>query len=239
MRSMPAIKGFINLFKPPGLTSAGAVNRVKRYLPRGTKIGHAGTLDRFAEGVLLLLIGQATKLCEKMMGETKEYEAVIKLGYTTPTSDPDTPETPWDAGAPDRAAALSPQRIHDALRPFIGLIQQTPPLFSALKVGGMRASDRTRAGEQLDLPPRPVRIDGIDILDFSNRLLKIRVACGRGTYIRALARDLGEALNVGGYLLNLRRTRVGDFRVENAVTIELIQQDGIEPHLRPLPESAR
>src|SRR5688500_7756088 len=129
------MNGIINLDKPSGLSSAAAVNRVKRLLPRGTKIGHAGTLDPFATGVLLLLVGKATKRCEELMGEPKQYEGTIKFGATTPTDDPESPEAPYvnPAPPPDHAA------IEASLTKFTGAIVQRPPAFSAMKVAGRRA----------------------------------------------------------------------------------------------------
>src|SRR6266550_4279173 len=134
--------GVINLDKPAGMSSARAVDRVKRLLPRGTKIGHAGTLDPFATGVLLLLVGKATKLCERLMDEPKQYEATVKLGATTPTDDPESQETPYPGAAP-----VSEQAVRDAIAPLIGEIVQRPPAFSALKVGGRRAYDLARSGK--------------------------------------------------------------------------------------------
>jgi tRNA pseudouridine55 synthase len=217
------------LDKPGGLTSAGAVNRVKRLLPRGRKIGHAGTLDPMATGVLLLLVGGATKRCETMMNHAKRYEATIRLGATTPTDDADSAPTPVPNAPPP-----SLDEMKSALAKFIGVISQRPPAFSALKIGGQPAYKSARRGKPLDLEPRPVRIDAIEILDFTWPELKLRVDCGRGTYIRALARDLGEELKTGGYLTALRRTRIGPFDVSDAVTLEGLTQDGVAAHLRPV-----
>src|SRR5438874_5297587 len=146
---MNGVHGVIVLDKPAGITSAAAVARVKQLLPRGTKIGHAGSLDPFATGVLLLLIGSATKRCETLMGQPKRYEATVKLGATTETDDPESPERPVEGAAPvDRAA------IDRALVRLTGEIQQRPPAYSALKVAGRRACDRIRAGETVELEPR-------------------------------------------------------------------------------------
>ncbi|HET6251230.1 MAG TPA: tRNA pseudouridine(55) synthase TruB [Tepidisphaeraceae bacterium] len=223
------LEGIINLDKPPGLSSARAVARVKRLLPRGTKIGHAGTLDPFATGVLLLLIGKATRLCETLMDSPKQYEAVVKLGATTPTDDPDSEPTPTPG-------AIAPQRgeILAALPAFIGRITQLPPAFSALKVGGRRAYDLARSGQEVSLQPRVVRVDAIELLDYEWPLLRIKVDCGRGTYIRAIARDLGKALNVGGHLSELRRTRVGDFWARESVSLETLAERGVRANLRLL-----
>ncbi len=172
--------GILILDKPGGLTSAGAVNRVKRLLPRGRKIGHAGTLDPMATGVLLLLIGGATKRCETMMNHAKRYKATIRLGATTPTDDADSAATPVPNASP-----CSFDQVQSALAKFVGVISQRPPAFRALKIGGQPAYKSARRGKPLDLEPRPVRIDAIEILEFTWPELKVRIDCGRGTYIRA------------------------------------------------------
>lgn len=223
------MNGVINLDKPAGISSAAAVGRVKRLLARGTKIGHAGTLDPFATGVLLLLIGQATKACETLMGQPKRYEATVKLGATTATDDLESPEIPAaDAPRPSR------EEIEKAAAGLVGMIQQRPPAFSALKVGGRRAYESARRGKPLELKPRSVRIDAIEILSWQWPLLRLRIDCGRGAYIRAIARDLGEGLKTGGYLTELRRTRIGSFDVAQAVTLDQLQEQGIEKHLQPI-----
>ena len=223
------LQGIINLDKPAALSSARAVSRVKRLLPRGTKIGHAGTLDPFATGVLLLLIGKATRLCEKLMDSPKQYEAVIKLGATTPTDDPESEvtETPG-------AVAPSPDALVAALPAFTGLITQQPPIFSALKIGGRRAYDLARKGKPVELAPRTVCVNAIELLDYTWPLVRVKIDCGRGTYIRAIARDLGAALGVGGYLTELRRTRVGEFFATESVTLEQVAEQGVQQHLRLL-----
>jgi tRNA pseudouridine55 synthase len=218
--------GVINLDKPAGITSARAVSRVKRLLPRGTKIGHAGTLDPFATGVLLLLVGKATKSCEALMGEPKSYEGTMKLGATTATDDPEAEEVVIaDVMRPELEA------IRMAVAGFVGEIAQKPPNFSAMKIGGRRAYDLARKGKVFELAARKVRIDAIEIVEWEWPILKIRVDCGRGTYIRALARDLGEVLKTGAYLTELRRTRIGNFRIENSVTLETLNTEGVEKYL--------
>ncbi len=224
------LAGILILDKPAGLSSAQALNRIKRLLPRRTKIGHAGTLDPFATGVLLLLVGRATGLCETLMDQEKQYLATIKLGANTATDDPESPEQPV-AGACDPGIEAI-----DALLPrFTGTIQQAPPVYSALKVGGRRAYTLAREGAQVKLAPRPVQVYELKRLDYAWPLLRLNVRCGRGTYIRSLARDLGAALATGGYLTELRRTRIGSYAIEHAVTLEQLQADGVEPHLLPAP----
>ena len=223
--------GILVLDKPAGITSARAVDRVKRLLPRGTKIGHAGTLDPFATGVLLLLIGKATKQCERLMDQPKQYETTIKFGATTATDDPESPEELWPEAV---TTPVSLEQVQAKLSMFTGAIQQRPPAYSAMKIAGRRAYDVARRGGEVKLEPRTVHVYGIELLDFCWPLLRLRIDCGRGTYIRSIARDLGEALNVGGYLTQLRRTRVGEFSIDSAATIKRLQTDGIAPHLYPI-----
>jgi tRNA pseudouridine55 synthase len=220
--------GIINLNKPPGMSSARAVAAVKRTLPPGTKIGHAGTLDPFATGVLLLLVGKATRLCERLMDEPKQYEATIKLGATTPTDDPESPETPTPGAQP-----VEPERLKDAIQSFIGEILQRPPAFSAMKIGGRRAYDLARRGKEVVLEPRPVKIYGIEFIDYQWPLVRLRIDCGRGTYIRAIARDLGESLGVGGHLIELSRTKVGRFTLREAVSLEELLNGPLDRRLLP------
>ena len=224
------MEGVVNLDKPPGLTSARAVAAVKRLLPRGTKIGHAGTLDPFATGVLLLLVGRATKACERLMDAPKQYETTVKLGATTATDDPEAPEVV----GPSPLSPPPAQTVAAAVQKFVGDILQRPPAYSAMKVDGRRAYDLARRGAAVELEPRPVRVYGIEILAYEWPLLRLRIDCGRGTYIRSIARDLGEALGTGGYLTQLRRTRVGDFTAEASVTLDRVRADGVAPHLQLL-----
>jgi tRNA pseudouridine55 synthase len=225
---MQPLTGILNLDKPAHLSSARAVAAVKRLLPRGTRVGHAGTLDPFATGVLLVLVGKATKLCERLMDAPKRYEATLKLGATTATDDPESPETPF-AGAQE----VDRGEIETALRAFIGDIQQRPPAYSALKVGGRRAYQLARRGDAVELPPRPVRIYRIDLLAYEWPVLRLRIDCGRGTYIRSLARDLGQVLRCGAYLTALCRQRVGDFDVASAATLADLTPERLPDQLAP------
>jgi tRNA pseudouridine55 synthase len=220
--------GILNLDKPADLSSARAVAGVKHLLPRGTKVGHAGTLDPFATGVLVVLIGRATKLAERLMDAPKQYDATLKFGATTATDDLDSPEQPFPNARP-----ASRHQIESALPAFIGTIQQRPPAFSALKIGGRRAYKLARSGRDVPLEPRPVRVYGIELLEFEWPRLKLRIDCGRGTYIRALARDLGEALQCGAYLTALRRTRVGSFHIESAVSLHDLTLERLADQLTP------
>ena len=227
------IHGILNIDKPAGITSAVVVARAKRLLignagRRALKVGHAGTLDSFATGVLLILVGKATKRCEELMGSPKQYETAIRLGATTETLDPLS-----DPVATPGATVPSQEAVQVALAGQVGHVLQVPPNFSALKVGGKRASDRTRDGEILDLPPRPVRIDAIELIHYAWPDLKVRIDCGRGTYVRSIARDIGQALGVGGYLTQLRRTRVGEFWAKDAIPIDGLEIDAAVRHLQP------
>ncbi|HZK81082.1 MAG TPA: tRNA pseudouridine(55) synthase TruB [Humisphaera sp.] len=220
------LQGIINLDKPAGISSARAVGRVKRLLPRGVKIGHAGTLDPFATGVLLLLVGKATKLCEELMDSPKQYEAIIKLGANTATDDPESPESIVPGVEP-----CSREIVTEATSKFVGNISQRPPTFSAMKVKGRRAYDLARRGNAVELQPRIVRVDSIQIIDYQWPFATVRIDCGRGTYIRSIARDLGAALGVGGHLTQLRRTRSGRFTIAESVTLETLAEQGISRHL--------
>ena len=215
------MNGILVIDKPAGVSSARIVAQVKRLLPRGTKMGHAGTLDPFATGVLLLLVGTATKLCERLMDSPKQYEATLKFGATTVSDDPESPEQPHAV-----AAIPTTDQVDSALRGFVGEIMQRPPAFSAMKVGGRRAYDLARGGKVVELEPRIVRVYAIErVAAYQWPLLSLRIDCGRGTYIRSIARDLGETLGVGGYLTALRRTRVGRFDVAGACSVEQLASD--------------
>jgi tRNA pseudouridine55 synthase len=206
--------------KPAGITSFGVVARVKRLLPRGIKIGHAGTLDPFATGLLLLLIGKATRQCEAMMDQPKTYEATIRLGATSDTDDLTGQIcVTTDPAAPARA------KIEQRLATMIGDVSQRPPTYSAIKINGRRACDRVRQGQEIELQPRIVRIYAIELLAYAWPDLQVRIDCGRGTYIRSIARDLGESLGIGGYLTQLRRTRIGSYDTNMAKQLNDLASD--------------
>jgi tRNA pseudouridine55 synthase len=227
--------GVINLNKPPHITSARVVSAVKHLLPHRTRVGHAGTLDTFATGVLLLLVGKTTRKCEQMMSLPKTYQATFKLGAVTATDDPDSPEQIYSgltnlahknmecrsgrAHAQIMAEPPSREQIESLIPSFTGPLMQRPPTYSALKIAGRRASDRARAGQQVDLNPRPIEVYSFRLIDYSWPGLRVEIECGRGTYIRSIARDLGDALGVGGYVTELCRTRIGPFDVASAVAL--------------------
>lgn len=214
----------IPVYKPYTWTSFQIVNKVryhlsKKYGIKRFKVGHAGTLDPLATGVLLLCTGKATKRIEELQKHTKEYEAEITLGATTPSYDM---EHPVDATFPYEH--ITREMVEDTLKQFIGDIAQRPPLFSACKVDGKRAYDLARKGSDMQLEPKLIRIDNIELLEFDLPKIRIRVTCGKGTYIRSLARDIGEALESGAYLSELTRTRVGEFKLTDCIKIEAIQE---------------
>lgn len=203
--------------KPLGWTSFNLVNRVRGVLSRHLgvkklKVGHAGTLDPLATGVMILCTGKNTKLIESFQYQTKEYVATIKLGATTPSFDL---ETEIDAEYPTEH--ITEELIKETLAKFIGEIQQIPPTYSAIKINGKRAYEYARKGDEVELKPKTLVIDEIELLEYKMPEIVVRVVCSKGTYIRALARDIGEALQSGGHLTALRRTRIGDIIVENCL----------------------
>lgn len=210
----------IAIDKPLGWTSFDAVKRIrgsiqKRLRVKKFKVGHAGTLDPLATGVLIVCTGRATRRIEDLQKGEKEYVATVVLGATTPSFDL---ETEIDATYP--TDHINEELIKETLQSFIGNIMQVPPVFSAVKVDGKRAYKYARRGNDLELKAKPVQIKEIEFLNFEDNILKFRVVCGKGTYIRALARDLGEALKSGAHLKELRRTRVGDYKVEESLKID-------------------
>jgi tRNA pseudouridine55 synthase len=221
--------GLIILDKPVGIRSTRALDTVKRLLPRSARVGHAGSLDPFATGILVVLIGRATRQAEAIMSWRKIYRAEAKLGVTTITDDGDSPEIP---GSP---RDVTEGEIHQTMQSFVGTIQQRPSLFSAIKIDGRRACDIVRAGQMPNLEPRPVQVYRMEMLEYHWPLVRFEVECGRGTYVRALARDIGEALGTGAYLTKLRRIAVGPLQVEQAVAPHVLTRENIRAHLIPLP----
>ena len=211
--------------KPYRISSFGALAHVRYVLSRTlgykVKIGHAGTLDPLATGVLILCTGKATKRIEEFQGQIKEYTAMLQLGATTASYDME-----HEVNASFPTEHITRELINDTLPQFIGDIEQIPPTYSAVKVNGDRAYELRRAGEEVKLKPKHIHIDEIEVVDFDveKMQLSLRVVCGKGTYIRALARDLGRALNSGAYLTALRRTRVGDFTIDRCLDYEHIRE---------------
>ena len=220
--------GLLVLDKPAGMTSRDALNRAQRWFPRGTKLGHTGTLDPLATGVLVACVGAATKLAEYVQAMGKSYATRIRLGARSDTQDADGTVT-----ATDNAVSPTEEAVRAALVPFRGIVRQMPPAYSALKVGGVRAHELARAGKQVELAARPVRIDDLRLIRYEWPFLDLEIDCGKGTYVRSIARDIGEALGVGGLVQELRRTRVGEFRAEDGVTLEATP-DEVKAKLLPL-----
>ena len=212
--------------KPYGMSSFGALAHVrflisKKVGVKRVKTGHAGTLDPLATGVLVICTGRATKQIEQLQYDTKEYTATLQLGATTASYDK---EYTVNMTYPTRH--ITREKVEQALAQFIGDVPQVPPTYSAVKVGGDRAYKLRRRGEEVELKAKLVRIDEIELTDFDAEKMQmsIRVVCGKGTYIRSLARDIGRALGSGAFLTALRRTRVGDIRVEDCVDFDHFQE---------------
>ncbi len=220
--------GFLVVDKPGGMTSRDVVNVAQRWFPRRTKIGHAGTLDPLATGVLVLAIGAATKLVERVQAMGKTYRTRILLGFTSDTDDADGNLSPTPAGAIPSEAA-----IRDLLPRFVGEILQLPPRVSALKIDGRRAYDLARQGKNVKLEPRPVRVDAIRLLSYEWPHLDLEIDCGKGTYIRSIARDVGEALGCGGLVQTLQRTRIGEFTAEISLGID-VSPESARSNLLPM-----
>jgi tRNA pseudouridine55 synthase len=217
---MFTVEGVLNIDKPGGMTSHDVVNRIRR-LTGIRRIGHAGTLDPLATGVLLLCIGRTTRLVEYLVGHDKVYEVTVRLGQTTNTYDAE-----GEVVAERPFTQLTTTQIEQALAPFRGPSQQKPPIYSAIKKDGQPLYKLARAGVEVDVPAREVIIHTLELLDVALPELRLRVNCSSGTYIRSLAHDLGEALGCGGHVTALRRTAVGDFGVTDAVPLaELTAQN--------------
>jgi tRNA pseudouridine55 synthase len=223
------VRGLLLLDKPTGITSHTAVRRAARLLG-GARTGHAGTLDPLASGLLLVGLGNATRLLEFLVGLDKTYRAVIRLGEMRDTLDREGKilETRPVEG-------VTPGRVAETLGAFRGEIEQLPPLHSAIKDRGVPLHRRVRRGEEVTVSPRRVRIDRIDLLGLDGPELSVEVACSSGTYIRSLARDIGERLGTGACLWELRRTACGPFSVEDAVTLEQLDAEGPRAASRLLP----
>jgi len=215
--------------KPLHWTSFNLVSKLRWKLQRTLqikklKVGHAGTLDPLATGVMIICTGKSTKLIESFQYQTKEYVATLKLGATTPSFDLELPE---DGTYPTEH--ITRELVDEIIPRFLGEIRQVPPAYSAVKVDGKRAYDYAREGQEVELKPKLLVIDDIEVLDFTLPVLKIRVVCSKGTYIRALARDIGLALGSGAHLTGLERTRIGDIKLEDCWQI-----DDLVKHLEEL-----
>lgn len=222
---MNFIKGeFLSFNKPYGWTSFQVVSKVrsaisKKLHVKKMKVGHAGTLDPLATGVLIVCTGKSTKLIDELQSHTKEYIATLKLGATTPSYDKETEE---DAVYPTEH--ITKELVETVLQRFIGTIEQTPPEYSAVKINGKRAYEFARKGKSVELKPKTLVIDSIELLECSFPEIVIRVVCSKGTYIRALARDIGRELQSGAYLTGLVRTRIGEYKIDECLDPETFNE---------------
>lgn len=219
--------GVLVLDKPPGLSSAGAVDRVKRALG-AARAGHGGTLDPIATGVLPICLGAATKLAPYLLADDKAYEAEGVLGVATDTLDR------TGRVVAERPVAVAEAALRAALARRTGEQDQVPPAFSAIKQAGVPMYRRARAGEVVQLAPRRIRIDRLELLAFEPPRFRIAVACSKGTYIRSLVADLGDDAGCGAHLAELRRTRSGRFRIEDAIALDRVAPGAVAGHLVPL-----
>ena len=205
--------------KPAGMTSFGVVARVRRLLSQRAggrvKVGHTGTLDPFATGLMILLVGKGTKRSNEFLKLDKVYEAEIVLGETSTTGDPEGEITKTS----NRTDEITKAELEAALVQFTGEIQQIPPAFSAIKINGQRAYKLARRGEEVIMPARTVTVYSLELVEYSYPALKIRTHVSSGTYIRTLAQDIGQTLGVGAYCRELRRTKVGDYAIEQAASL--------------------
>ena len=209
--------GILNINKPPQVTSHDVVDRVRRII-REKRIGHTGTLDPLATGVLVLCVGKATRIAQYLESGEKEYQAVMRLGVKTDTLDA-------DGRIVETRSYVPPDRgkIIRMMEQFIGSIMQRPPVYSALKVGGVPSYRLAREGRAKPLLPRPVSIHAIDLTSYEDPFVCFTVRCSKGVYVRTLCADMGESLGMGAHLTGLTRTRSGRFRIQNAVTIEQLE----------------
>jgi len=203
--------------KPVRWTSFDVVNKL-RFKLKIKKIGHAGTLDPLATGLLIICVGKMTKRIEEFMGMEKEYTGKFVLGKTTPSYDLET-----EVSEGKDISGITDEMIKDAVRPFLGTINQLPPLHSAIRIGGKRAYEFARKGAEVELKPREVQVHEFEITSISMPEVSFRIVCSKGTYIRSIARDFGNALHVGAYLSALCRTRIGTFLLSNALEVNQVE----------------
>lgn len=221
--------GFLLIDKPSGLTSHDVVDRIRRRL-RVKQVGHAGTLDPLATGLLVCAVGSATRTLEYLSPHDKEYEGTLRLGYETDTGDV--------SGTIRRTSPLDPRLTRSAIAAaaarLVGDIEQVPPVYSSVKVGGRPAHRRVRSGEEVDLPPRQVRVTLFEVGSWSPPDGVFRVVCSTGTYVRSLVTDLGRSLGCGATLAALRRVRIGPHHLKEALTLDRLGAGTAEEHLRPM-----
>lgn len=220
--------GLLNLHKPAGPTSRDCVNKVQR-LVKPIKVGHAGTLDPIASGVLIILVGNATRLTDEIHALNKEYVGTFQLGVSSPSVDIETESAPIEnAPEPERSA------IEVSLRKFLGEIEQVPPIYSAVRIAGKRAHEIAREGKSVEMPSRRVTIEELELLDYQYPFFKLRTVCSTGTYIRSLGRDIARSLGSDAIMTQLIRSRIGDLTLENSVTLESVESASfVESNLLP------
>ncbi len=229
---MVEMNGVLAIDKPAGVTSHDVVNAVRRIVHE-RRVGHTGTLDPFATGLLVVLVGRATRLAQFLSGARKEYEAVIRLGYATDTGDVTGRPLPITPESSSKLGRWTRDEIETAMASLRGAIDQVPPMYSAKKQGGRKLYELARRGEEVERAPVRVKIEAFELASDSGDLLKdnadgtfdlrVRVSCSAGTYVRTLAEDFGKRLNVGAHLAELRRSRAGDFHLGQAVTLEQLK----------------
>ena len=222
--------GLLVVDKPIGWSSMDVVRRVRRAAGRA-KTGHAGTLDPLATGVVICCLGRATRCVVRLMDLTKVYETRVDLSAFTTTDDREGERDVVDVAQPPSEA-----QVREAVGRFVGHIEQRPPAFSAVHIGGRRAYKLARRGEVVDMPVRTVRVDAIEVLAYAWPELSLRITCGKGTYIRSIARDLGQTLGTGGHLSALRRTAVGSYGLSLAVDAARLEQPIGADDLLPMPQ---
>ncbi len=221
------LDGFLGVNKPPGCTSHDVVSRV-RHLFKTKKVGHTGTLDPLATGVLVLCLGRFTRLSQFVTASDKKYRGAITLGVETDTLDSEGQIVSQSDQVPKTQAGFV-----DVLQPFLGKTEQIPPMYSAVRVAGKRLYELARKGQEVDRPVREIEIFGLDIVDYQNPILTLDVWCSKGTYIRTLAADLGQRLGCGAHLSQLTRTAVGQIGLSDCYTLE--ELEGIAQRLDPVP----
>ncbi len=205
--------------KPLTWSSFHVVKKI-RFLTKAKKVGHAGTLDPLATGLLIICTGKHTKIINTYQGQEKEYTGCFKLGVTTSSFDSETEEE-----NPKPIDEIDLEKIEKVIRDnFIGEIAQRPPIFSAVKVNGKRAYSLAREGKEVKIEPKQVQISEFEVVKYEAPIIRFRIVCGKGTYIRSIARDLGELLDCGAYMTELRRTRIGEFHVDDAMTVERFEE---------------
>ena len=220
----PVVNGFLNLYKPAGITSMEALRRVKRITGQRQKVGHGGTMDPLARGVLPVCFGQATRLMDYVVGGAKRYVMDVRLGQSTSTYDAEGEVTSTRS-----TGSVTQSQIESSLENFTGLVEQVPPMYSAVKVDGQRLYKLARAGIEVERQARSVEIHSIRLTRVELPELTLDVECGRGVYMRTLAHDLGEALDCGGHVTDLERRYCGGFSAENSVTLEELEAAAQEP----------